>query len=858
MSPADRTAELADRDLEGVLDEAGRRELEGLLNREPGAREAYVRELRLHASLRVTLQGVGRRVRPRRFARRSGFRSRMAAAAAVLLVGVGILAWGVHGRNPRPAPAPPEPFLATIADVTGEAEIPGAGPARAGRNLRAGQGIRAATRESSVSLRLSDGTDLDLGGGEISSIESGKVYLMSGKLEIRARPQPPGRPLRLLTPNAETEILGTQLTLAVAPCSTRIEVAEGKVRVIRVSDRASADVEAGQAVEVASWIPFEVMPSGPGKAALYPGPAGMTPSEDYAVKVDGKPLFVYRVQVNDNTPGWTTSPSPHTGAMAYFDFEGRVSVAVAPSVEFSGAVIHPQSLGIVPAVSGGVISFSLARPARLVLELTGSKKHLCALHLFADAFDSRAPNPADPKVRYFAPGLHESGKIELRDGESLYIAGGAVVRGYLVGGGKRNLRIGGRGILDGSRKEWGKDGFGVHFWDCQDASLEGIILINGIGWNVVPYGSKRVAIRGLKVIGARRNTDGIDILNSQDVTIEGCFLRCWDDNITPKGYMAFKDRPVSNVTVTDCFLWNDMSHVFRIGAEACAPAIENVTLRNCDLVARHWGVFDLAVMDNAHVRNILFEDCRVYVTGDRPDRFLWCRIEKPGANDGWEHSSELGRISDITWRNVNVIGPRFPPSTLEGLDAAHDIRNLTFEGLKHNGTPLLSAEQAGIKAGKHVDGLVFRAAAAPKPPPPQAPPPKPSVRLADPAAPAAWKEKLRARAREAAAAGAAPRFPFSALGAVTLLKLDPAGGMTVRPEGGGEAAVNWAQMTDRDCLGLARALAEAPGTSADHALAAFFLLASGDAAQAERHLSRSGPHAEAVRAAFAAADGGKR
>ena len=49
------------------------------------------------------------------------------------------------------------------------------------------------------------------------------------------------------------------------------------------------------------------------KSALYPGPAGISPSEDYAVLVDGKPLFVYPVQLNDNTPNWTPNPSPHTG-----------------------------------------------------------------------------------------------------------------------------------------------------------------------------------------------------------------------------------------------------------------------------------------------------------------------------------------------------------------------------------------------------------------------------------------------------------------------------------------------------------------------------------------------------------------
>jgi hypothetical protein len=112
--------------------------------------------------------------------------------------------------------------------------------------------------------------------------------------------------------------------------------------------------------------------------------------------------------------------------------------------------------------------------------------------------------------------------------------------------------------------------------------------------------------------------------------------------------------------------------------------------------------------------------------------------------------------------------------------------------------------------------------------------------------------RLRARAREVIADGTAIRFPLDAVGGtVTVRRIDETGEMAVRMEGGGEASVGWGRMTDRDCLALARTLAESPGTQADHALAAFFLLASGDAERAEAHLARSGPHAEPVRAAYA-------
>ena len=50
-----------------------------------------------------------------------------------------------------------------------------------------------------------------------------------------------------------------------------------------------------------------------------------------------------------------------------------------------------------------------------------------ALHLFADPPEAEAPKSDAAGVRYFGPGVHRPGKIRLQSGETLYVAGGAVV-----------------------------------------------------------------------------------------------------------------------------------------------------------------------------------------------------------------------------------------------------------------------------------------------------------------------------------------------------------------------------------------------------------------------------------------------
>ena len=60
---------------------------------------------------------------------------------------------------------------------------------------------------------------------------------------------------------------------------------------------------------------------------------------------------------------------------------------------------------------------------------------------------------AAPGVRYFGPGVHEVGNLELEDGETLFLDGGAVLYGSVWAIHKKNVRIVGYGVIDGSREE---------------------------------------------------------------------------------------------------------------------------------------------------------------------------------------------------------------------------------------------------------------------------------------------------------------------------------------------------------------------------------------------------------------------
>ena len=76
------------------------------------------------------------------------------------------------------------------------------------------------------------------------------------------------------------------------------------------------------------------------------------------------------------------------------------------------------------------------------------------LMLFANEIEKNKPNPSDRNTLYFGPGIHEIddeyGFLRLKSNQTLYIAGGAVLRARIIVEDEKNVTIAGRGILDGS------------------------------------------------------------------------------------------------------------------------------------------------------------------------------------------------------------------------------------------------------------------------------------------------------------------------------------------------------------------------------------------------------------------------
>jgi len=462
---------------------------------------------------------------------------------------------------------------------------------------------------------------------------------------------------------------------------------------------------------------------------VWPVPADEALGPDVRLTVNGQPVPVLACRVsampfNQVWPGYQR-PLDQTelAGFACWDMKGTVNVEIESQRAVQSVIVRPASLGIRPAIKGNRIAFSLVRPSPLIVEING-KHH--ALHLFASAPEKEAPAISAPGLRYFGPGVHRPGKMELKSNESVYIAGGAVVYGSIQASNATNLHITGRGVLDVSQAERGKGGGAIRLSGCSDVTVEGLVLRDPDVWCLSVFGCNRLAISNVKLVGLwRYNADGIDICNSQDVTVRDCFVRSYDDALVVKGLKsAYDKRPVRKVHFSRCVLWCDWGRAMEIGAETCAPEIADVAFKDCDVVRTTDIAMDIQHGDRAAIHDIRFENIRVEIDATNPRP----RLQKtPGeiypGNDQETHCPALmvlvifktfyskddtrGTIRNVLFKNIDVISPLRPPSSFRGFDADHGVDGVTIENLRFNGQPVGATAEARLTLGKHVQNVRF-------------------------------------------------------------------------------------------------------------------------------------------------------
>ena len=437
---------------------------------------------------------------------------------------------------------------------------------------------------------------------------------------------------------------------------------------------------------------------------VYPAPSGEILSLAYRVSVDGRevPVYAAKVAPEDAERRWKAMDDKKnsadyfdTGAFAYFDLQNSATIKVTVPSKITTAKILPSSLGIIPVIRGNSISFPAKSPSNLTIEING--EWIRSLHIFINPPEVNIPSPDDPNVIYFGPGIHEITHLVVGDNKTLYIAGGAVVRaiirpdeefrisGYsglrtysssiqLQG---KNIIVRGRGIIDAS-------GCTTHSRNMlmvrgSNITIEGIILRDAPTWTVPVRESDNVTIDNIKLIGYRANADGIDICNSQNVTVKNCFIRTLDDLIvikTPRGGKS----DVKHIVAKNCVLWNQVAHALSIGAEITKD-INDVLFTDCDIIHDQGREWSLRVYhtDAALVSDVRFENIRI----EESIKFISLWINKAV----WTSDQDRGHINGISFRNIHASGTPLSVE-LKGFDEGHTVENVVFQDVTLNGKAL--------------------------------------------------------------------------------------------------------------------------------------------------------------------------
>ena len=440
----------------------------------------------------------------------------------------------------------------------------------------------------------------------------------------------------------------------------------------------------------------------------YDVPGGMkytAHNDDFTVKVrqpggEWMDLFEYNVQVDmDNV---------QNASMVSFDFSGKVEVSVRKNNgKVNSVQIRPLSYQISPEIQGNVITFSLDQPRKISIEVNGDKLH--NLHLFANPILKDKPNPKDPNVIYFGPGIHQpkdlpGDEFHIPSGKTVFIDGGAVVKAKLVVDRAHDVKIIGHGIVFQSER-------GVEIRHSQNVIVDGPIFINPSHYTIYGGQTNGLIVRNIKSFSCKGWSDGIDLMSCSDVLIDDVFMRNSDDCIAIYGHRWDFYGSARNYEIKNSTLWADIAHPTNIGlhgyAEAGGDTIENVTFSNIDILEHdeddrnYQGCLAISASDNNLVREITYENIRI-------EDFQEGQLFSFRVYFNESYSGAPGRcIQNIMLKNIQYNGNSTNPSEISGFSKDRSVDGVRIEGLKINGKPILNATDGDIRIGEFTKDIKF-------------------------------------------------------------------------------------------------------------------------------------------------------
>lgn len=532
-------------------------------------------------------------------------------------------------------------------------------------------------------------------GGALADASSGGGGDPSGDASACQMPEPDAG----AAASAPTDYVGTQYDESgtTTPIAGQAQTVDALADSIAAQTAAAADEIAAQR----ATLPYGRIapdPCAPDQLTTYPGPDGIAASDQYAVTVEqggqAQGSFVYKVRARKTDTNRELDTS-----WTSFSFKGEVTVHVTKLAgTATGCLVRPYSAGVETQFDGNTCSFTLSRPGNLSVEFEPNI-HNPVLHpmlVFADPPEASVPDPDDPDVVYFGPGVHHPGLGQpIRSGQTIYLAGGAWVEGtFLAQGPVENVTIRGRGVISGlffdtGRQEQNTQQPGLIDIPTQSSKnvlIEGITLVDAPRFNIRAL-AHDTTIHGVKIIAWWFNTDGL--VGGNKTVIEDSFVKVNDDSIKLHWGDTIVRRNV---------LWQlENGGTFNLGWNI-EQNVQNFHVYDDDVIhAEHYLYEAEAVFRSRHagagdLSRYLFDDIRVE---NANWRLFYLVLEN---NKWYDPALGYGQIEQVIFRNIHAYDQSHQrPNVVQGIDGAHKVKNVSFQNVYTDGACVSNARSGDFQ-----------------------------------------------------------------------------------------------------------------------------------------------------------------
>lgn len=332
-----------------------------------------------------------------------------------------------------------------------------------------------------------------------------------------------------------------------------------------------------------------------------------------------------------------------------------------------------------------------------MLELDGDLE--CPLYLLCSY---RIPKPERVTYEFKKGQVYQIGRLELQTDDVVYLEEGSVVSGQFYSRMADRIKILGNGMLYGGNWHSWYENSGEQMIVTvlgNDIQIEGITVVDGGSWHVVPVASKNVDIKNVNIMSRVITGDGMDIVGCEHVTVRNCFIRANDDCISIKAE-EFQDPSgccdVKHILVENCTFWNaEFGNTLEIGYETRCDEISDVVFRNCDVVHCQYegnqsgGVLTIHNADRAYIHDIHYEDIRIE---DAQEKL----IDIKTLDSKYSRDRVRGMICDIYFKDIRIIDGEFPVSIIRGFEMANEVcrpHDFYFENVEVLGQKMGNANQ---------------------------------------------------------------------------------------------------------------------------------------------------------------------